>query len=138
MSPRPPSRMSTMATRKYMNGLRLFRIAIAMKSPMALEPASPIRSLLGVALYQRYPRIHTLNKRMVYVNGSATSSMTRSITNMVMRVMMVRVPERPSTPSEQFVTLMDAHTRIMVSMANTMGGSVTELPKIAKVTVDEL
>ena len=57
---------------------------------------------------------------------------------MVMIVMIVKVPERPSTPSEQFVTLMDAHTRITVRIAKTTGGSVTEPPKIAKLMTELL
>ena len=31
-------------------------------------------------------------------------------------VMMVSVPERPSTPSEQFVTLIDTQTKMTVSI----------------------
>jgi UDP-N-acetylmuramyl pentapeptide phosphotransferase/UDP-N-acetylglucosamine-1-phosphate transferase len=39
-------------------------------------------------------------------------------------VMIERVPESPSTPSEQLVTFTEVHTRITVRMANTTGGRV--------------
>ena len=50
-------------------------------------------------------------------------------------VMMVSVPERPSTPSEQFVTLIDTQTKMTVSIPNTTGGIFTEPPNMAKVIV---
>ena len=53
-------------------------------------------------------------------------------------VMMVSVPERPSTPSEQFVTLIDTQTKMTVSIQNTTGGIFTEPPKMAKAIVLEL
>lgn len=53
-------------------------------------------------------------------------------------VMMVSVPERPSTPSEQFVTLIDTQTKMTVSIPNTTGGIFTEPPNMAKVIVLEL
>ena len=40
----------------------------------------------------------------------------------VIIVMIVRVPDNPSTPSEQFVTLIEAHTSITVRTANSTGG----------------
>ena len=52
--------------------------------------------------------------------------------------MMVSVPERPSTPSEQFVTLIDTQTKMTVSIPNTTGGIFTEPPNMAKVIVLEL
>ena len=53
MRPSPPSSIRTMATARYINGLPDLRTAIAINKPIALEPASPISSLLGVALNQR-------------------------------------------------------------------------------------
>ena len=43
----------TSAIGMYKNGLPVFSMAILMKSPMALEPASPIINRLGVALYHK-------------------------------------------------------------------------------------
>ena len=56
----------------------------------------------------------------------------------VISVMIVSVPESPSTPSEQFVTLMDAHTRITVRIPNKTGEIATVFQKIASVIVLEL
>ena len=61
-----------------------------------------------------------------------------SSTKKVIMVMMVSVPERPSTPSEQFVTLIDTQTKMTVSIPNTTGGIFTEPPNMAKVIVLEL
>ena len=47
-------------------------------------------------------------------------------------VMIVSVPERPSTPSEQFVTLIDTQTKMTVSIPNTTGGIFTEPSKYGK------
>ncbi len=78
-----------------------------MNIPMALEPASPIKSLLGVALYAADIRADIL--QIIKYNSSKLSVIlsTESSTKKVIMVMMVSVPERPSTPSEQFVTLID-------------------------------
>lgn len=62
--PSPPSRISTKATGIYRKGLPVFNTAILINSPMAREPASPIISLLGVALYHRYPSIQTQNSKI--------------------------------------------------------------------------
>ena len=51
-----------------------------------------------------------------------------------MIVMIVSVPERPSTPSEQFVTFIDTHTSTTVSIAKTTGGMTNDVSKIASVT----
>ena len=48
--------------------------------------------------------------------------------------MIVSVPDRPSTPSLQFVTLMDTHTSTTVRMPKITGGIVILPPKIAKST----
>ena len=63
---------------------------------------------------------------------------TESSTKKVIMVMMVSVPERPSTPSEQFVTLIDTQTKMTVSIPNTTGGIFTEPPNMAKAIVLEL
>ena len=65
---------------------------------------------------------------------SSTPS-TLSKTKIVIKVMIVSVPERPSTPSEQFVTLIDAHTRTIVRIANKIGGIVMVAPVMAMVIV---
>ena len=49
--------------------------------------------------------------------------------------MIVRVPESPSTPSEQLVTLIDAHIRITISIPYNTTGIVTDLPHVANVTM---
>ena len=48
---------------------------------------------------------------------------------------MESVPDNPSTPSEQFVTLMDAQTSITVSIPKTTGGMVTVVFAMANVIV---
>ena len=52
--PKPQSIISIKATGIYNRGLPVLSIAILMNIPNAREPASPIISLLGVALNQRY------------------------------------------------------------------------------------
>ena len=56
------------ATNKNKNGLPVLSTAKLIKIPMARLPASPIIRRLGVALYHKYPRIHTTNSRMIYGN----------------------------------------------------------------------
>ena len=51
---------------------------------------------------------------------------------------MDNVPDNPSTPSEQFVTLMDTHTRITVRSPKITGGISIVWFVIARYTVVEL
>ena len=44
------------------------------------------------------------------------------------------MPERPSTPSAQFVTLIEPHTKITASTPYTMGGNAITCPVSAIVT----
>ena len=48
--PMPPSTISTSAKARYTNGLPETSAAMAIKVPIAREPASPINMVLGVAL----------------------------------------------------------------------------------------
>ena len=57
--------ISTMETKRYIIGAPDFNIAMAMKSPKDLEPASPIRIVLSGALYQRYTRITIIINKIV-------------------------------------------------------------------------
>ena len=64
----PPSRIRINATNKNKKGLPVLSTAKLIKIPMARLPASPIIKRLGVALYHKYPRIHTTNNKIIYGN----------------------------------------------------------------------
>ena len=98
----------------------------------AREPASPIIRQLGVALYQRYPRIHAMNSRIKYAKSGAISLLC-IIRYTVASVMLASVPDRPSTPSAQFVTLIEPHTRITARIPYTTGFNVNVCPVSAMV-----
>ena len=53
------------------------------------------------------------------------------ITYTVIKVMIVSVPDNPSTPSAQFVTFMEAHTSITINTTKITVGIVTVLCKEA-------
>ena len=83
---------------------------IAIKTPSAREPASPIRSRLGFVLNQRYAR----RTEIIMMPEPAKPPIVQSIAEKtVIAVMerMVSVPDSPSTPSVQLVTLMATQTR---------------------------
>ena len=50
---------------------------------------------------------------------------------MKVRVTQVRVPHRPSTPSEQLVALMDTHSPAVATMTNNTGGICQLQPPMA-------
>ena len=123
ISPKPPSKIITIAKSKNISGLPDFNATIARKIPIARDPASPIKSLLGVALYQRYPRSDTVNKRIRKLKSSSTPNIVFNTKKETIEII-ASVPDNPSTPSVQFVTLIAAHTKITVRIAKIIGGMV--------------
>ena len=129
--------MRTIAKGMYKNGEPVLSIATLMNNPIALDPASPISILLGVALYHRYPSIHTMNISIISPISGDTS-LILSYRYIDVSVIIVSVPDSPSTPSAQLVTLIDAHTSIIVRIANTIGLSLITVPVTAISILDEL
>ena len=122
-NPNPPSSISISAIGMKRSGLWSFKNVNAMNRPMAREPASPIRRRLGEALNHKYPRIHTIMiSRICLKYGSISYDLNSTYVDT--SVTTERVPQRPSTPSEQLVTLILAHMSMTIRIPYTTGFSV--------------
>ena len=115
--------MITIVAGMKSKGLPVFNIATARKNPIAREPASPIRSRLGEALYHKYPKRHTANSSIICFTEPSIP-FNEHMPYIVIIEIMDNVPQSPSTPSVQLVTLILAQIKITASITKGTTGIV--------------
>ena len=72
-NPVPPFMKMTLHAMRNMIGLPAFINIIPMKIPKALEPASPMSTWLGYALYHRYPARHPTRENVITAQVEASA-----------------------------------------------------------------
>jgi hypothetical protein len=103
--------------------LPVFNIEIPINKPIDREPASPIINLLGSALNHKYIRIQVIIIMIIF-KILLSICLKKPVTPIDDRVMTDRVPEKPSIPSEQFVTLMDTQISIVAMAIKSNEGNL--------------